>query len=127
MIQKQTYLNVIDNSGAKTVCCIHISKGYRRRYANIGDIIVVSVKNLRIKRRALSKIKKGDVLNALIVRSKKFKIFSIKNSFSFSENSVILLNTQFKMLGTKIFGCLPIYLRYTKFLRVISLASGFVK
>ena len=62
MIQNGTYLNVIDNSGAKNVCCIKVSSGYRNRYATIGDVIVVSVKNLRTKRRATSKVKKGEVL-----------------------------------------------------------------
>jgi len=58
MIQNGTYLNVIDNSGAKNVCCIKVSPGYRNRYASIGDVITVSVKNLRTKRRATSKVKK---------------------------------------------------------------------
>jgi large subunit ribosomal protein L14 len=70
MIQNGTYLNVIDNSGAKNVCCIKVSPGYRNRYASIGDVITVSVKNLRTKRRATSKVKKGEVLKALVVRTK---------------------------------------------------------
>ena len=70
MIQSGTYLNVVDNSGAKDVCCIKVSKGYRRRYAAIGDVITVSVKALRSKRKATSKVKKGDVVKALVVRTK---------------------------------------------------------
>ena len=67
MIQNGTYLNVIDNSGAKKVYCIQVKGGYKKRYARIGDIITVSVKMLRTKRRATSKVKKGEVLKALIV------------------------------------------------------------
>ena len=92
MIQNGTYLNVIDNSGAKKVYCIQVKGGYKKRYARIGDIITVSVKMLRTKRRATSKVKKGEVLKALIVRTKcGLKDYSNK-SISFFENSVILLN-----------------------------------
>ena len=71
MVQKGTFLKVIDNSGAKKVCCIHIVKGYRKRYAFIGDLVIVSVKSLRSKRRLFSRIKKGEVLKALIIRTKR--------------------------------------------------------
>ena len=64
MIQSGTYLNVVDNSGAKDICCIKVLPGYKRKYASVGDIIVVSVKSLRSKRRSTSKVKKGDVLKA---------------------------------------------------------------
>jgi large subunit ribosomal protein L14 len=74
MIQNGTFLNVIDNSGAKQVYCIKILTGYKKRYAGIGDIIVVSVKSLRLKRRVTSKLKKGDVMKALIVRTKTSSI-----------------------------------------------------
>lgn len=127
MIQKGTYLNVIDNSGAKEVCCIHVLNGYRKRYAAIGDTIVVSIKSLRIKRRSHAKIKKGEVLKALIVRTKtNIKNYSLEQ-LSFLENSAILLSRQDKLLGTRIFGSVPSYFRYTKFLRIVSLASGFIK
>ena len=127
MIQKGTYLNVIDNSGAKDVCCIQVLKGYRKRYATIGDIIIVSIKSLRLKRRSLSKIKKGEVSKALVVRTKVSKNSYSFESSNFFENSVVLLNRQNKLLGTRIFGVVPKYFRYTKFLRIVSLASGFVK
>ena len=127
MIQKGTYLNVIDNSGAKEVCCIHVLNGYRKRYAAIGDTIVVSIKSLRIKRRSHAKIKKGEVLKALIVRTKtNIKNYSLEQ-LSFLDNSAILLSRQDKLLGTRIFGSVPSYFRYTKFLRIVSLASGFIK
>ena len=127
MIQKGTYLNIIDNSGAKNVCCIQVLKGYRKRYARIGDVIVVSIKNLRLKRRSLSKLKKGDISKALVVRTKLAQKSYSSESISFFENSVVLLNSQNKLLGTRIFGVVPKDFRYSKFLRIISLASGFVK
>ena len=87
MIQKGTYLNVIDNSGAKEVCCIHVLNGYRKRYAVIGDVIVVSIKSLRIKRRSHAKVKKGEVLKALIVRTKtNIKSYALEQ-LNFLENS----------------------------------------
>lgn len=127
MIQKGTYLNVIDNSGAKEVCCIHVLNGYRKRYAVAGDVIVVSIKSLRTKRRSHVKIKKGEVLKALIVRTKtNIKNYSLEQ-LNFLENSAILLSKQDKLLGTRVFGSIPNSFRYTKFLRIISLASGFIK
>ena len=124
MIQNGTYLNVIDNSGAKTVYCIQVKGGYKKRYANIGDIITVSVKALRSKRRSTSKVKKGDVLKALVVRTKVgAKDFSGKK-ISFLENSAVLLNNQFKPLGTRVFGPVPKAFNYTKYLKVPSISSG---
>jgi len=127
MIQKGTYLNVIDNSGAKEVCCIHVLNGYRKRYAVVGDVVVVSIKSLRIKRRSHAKVKKGEVLKALVVRTKtSLKSYSLEQ-LNFLENSAILLSKQDKLLGTRVFGSVPNIFRYTKFLRIISLASGFIK
>ena len=124
MIQSGTYLNVIDNSGAKDICCIKVLPGYKRKYASIGDIIVVSVKSLRSKRRATSKVKKGDVLKALVVRTKiGYKDFSGKQ-LTFLENSAVLLNNQFKPLGTRVFGPVPKEFNYTKYLKVASLSAG---
>ena len=124
MIQSGTYLNVIDNSGAKDVCCIKVLPGYKRKYASIGDIIIVSVKSLRSKRRATSKVKKGDVMKALVVRTKVgHKDFSGKQ-LTFLENSAVLLNNQFKPLGTRVFGPVPKEFNYTKYLKVASLSAG---
>lgn len=126
MIQKGTYLNVIDNCGAKEVCCIHVSGGYRKRYAAVGDMIVVSVKSLRVKRRSNAKIKKGEVLKALVVRTKTgLKSYSLEQ-LNFLENSVVLLTRQEKLIGTRVFGSVPTSFRYTRFLRIVSLASGFI-
>lgn len=126
MIQAGTYLNVIDNSGAKEVCCIKVLAGYKRRYASIGDLIVVSIKTLRTKRRLTSKTKKGEVLRALVVRTKTgLKTFS-GESLLFFENSVVLLNNQNKPIGSRIFGSLPQKFRFTKHLRLASLSAGLI-
>jgi large subunit ribosomal protein L14 len=124
MIQSGTYLNVIDNSGAKDVCCIKVSTGYRRRYSFVGDVIVVSVKSLRSKRKSTSKVKKGDVVKALVVRTKsKKKDFSGK-TLSFLENSVVLLNNQYKPIGSRVFGSVPMALSFSKYLKVSSISSN---
>ena len=126
MIQSNTFLNVIDNSGAKIVSCIRVAIGYKRRYASLGDIILVSVKELRAKRRSFSKTKKGEIYPALIIRTLITNPLTLGDKLSFLENSVILLNKQNKVLGTRIFGVVPKYFRYTKFLKMVSLSAGFV-
>ncbi|HNF30084.1 MAG TPA: 50S ribosomal protein L14 [Chitinophagaceae bacterium] len=127
MIQKGSYFRVIDNSGAKKACCIHVLGGYRKRYGKTGDIVVVSIKSLRTKRRETSKIKKGDVTKALIVKTKVYRPSYSQECVSFFENSVVLLNNQNKLLGTRIFGPVQKEFRYTKYLRILSLASGVIK
>lgn len=128
MIQVGAFLNVIDNCGAQEVCCIKVSKGYRRRYAYVGDVIKVSVKSIRKSRRTTAKIKKGDVLKALVVRT-KFVI--VKKNFNehikFPRNDVVLINKQNKLIGTRIFGGLPKAIKYTKYLRLASLSAGIIK
>jgi len=124
MIQNGTYLNIIDNSGAKIGSCIQVKLGHRRRYASVGDIVNLSVKILRSKRRASIRIKKGEIHLALIIRTK-----IIKSSFSgdkgfFLENSAILLKKPKKFVGTRIFGSVPSSFRFTKFLKVVSLSAG---
>lgn len=127
MIQLNSILNVVDNSGAKYVSCINVGKGFNKKYAVIGDIILVSVKKLRNKRRITSKVFKGDICKAIIVRSKtKNKNFLHFYNIKFLENSVVLLNRQNKFLFTRIFGVLPFFFRYSKFLRIVSLSLGLV-
>jgi large subunit ribosomal protein L14 len=126
MIQVGTFLNFIDNSGEKEACCIKIVKGYRKRYAFVGDLLFVSVKSLRSKRKSTSKVKKGEVCLAVVLRTKSnLKSFS-GDRLNFFENSVVLLNRQYKFIGTRVFGALPKQIRYTKYLRVVSLSSGLV-
>jgi len=126
MIQNGTYLNVIDNSGAKICYCIKVFFGFKRKYAFIGDLIVVSVKRLRTKRRATSKTKKGEIYKAVLIRTKKKENTKFGDTFSFFENSIVLLTKQFKFLGTRVFGSVPKKLRYTKFLKIVSLSAGLI-
>jgi large subunit ribosomal protein L14 len=126
MIQVGTILNVIDNSGAKKVCCIKVMKGYKQRYAYIGDLVMISIKSLRKRRKSTSKTKKGQVYKALILRT---KIGVKKKSgvvLKFLENSVALLSKQDKFVGTRILGPLSIQFRKTKFLRILSIAGGLI-
>lgn len=118
MIQMQTELSVADNSGAKIVECIKVLGGSKRRYAGIGDVIKVTVKNAIPK----GKVKKGDVLNAVVVRTK----FGVRREdgsvIRFDSNAVVLLNSQEQPIGTRIFGPVTRELRGEKFMRIISLA-----
>ena len=118
MIQSSTRLNVADNTGAKVVACIKVLGGTRRRYASIGDIVVVSVKEAT----PMAKVKKGEVLKAVIVRTKK-EVRRIDGSYiRFDTNSVVLLNPQLEPIGTRIFGPVARELRAKKFMKIISLA-----
>ncbi|MFW6011870.1 MAG: 50S ribosomal protein L14 [Desulfosalsimonas sp.] len=118
MIQAETRLSVADNSGAKEVYCIKVLGGSRRRYASIGDIIVVSIKEAIPN----SKVKKGDVVKAVVVRTKK-EIRRIDGSFiRFDENSAVLINQNREPIGTRIFGPVARELRARRFMKIISLA-----
>ena len=124
MILIGSYLNVIDNSGAKKVACIKIDTSCKKRYAFSGDTILVTVKSLRSKRRVFSKVKKGELFNALIIRTKNHKKDFFNNKFSFLQNSVVLLTRQKKLIGTRIFGGVPKFFRFTKYMKLMSLSSG---
>lgn len=127
MIQTQTLLKVSDNSGGKSVRCLKLlKKGNNPKIASVGDVIVVSVQNIRFKNRLTSKVKKGDVLYAVVVKTRSKLYRKTGLSFSFDSNSVVLLSNQRKPLGTRIFGAIPQELREKKFSKVISLASGSV-
>ena len=127
MIQKETYLSVVDNSGAKLLNCIYLNKGYKKRYAYIGDCVLGSVKTLRTKRKESVKIQKGSITTALIIRAKFYCSDFTGNRLKFFENSVILLTKQNKLLGTRIFGALPSFFRYTRFFKLIFLSTGILK
>jgi large subunit ribosomal protein L14 len=118
MIQSETRLKVADNSGAKEVYCIKVLGGSRRRYASIGDVIVVSVKEAIPN----SKVKKGEILKAVVVRTKK-EIGRPDGSFiRFDDNSAVLLSASMEPLGTRIFGPVARELRAKKYMKIISLA-----
>lgn len=118
MIQTQSMLDVADNSGARRVMCIKVLGGTRRRYAGIGDVIKVSVKEA-IPR---GKVKKGEVLNAVIVRTKKGIRRPDGSTIRFDENAVVLLNAQLQPIGTRVFGPITRELRGENFMKIISLA-----
>jgi large subunit ribosomal protein L14 len=118
MIQMQSILDVADNSGAKKVGCIKILGGTRRRYASLGDVILVSVKDAIPN----SKIRKGDVVKAVIVRTKK-EVGRRDGSFiKFDDNSAVLITGQGDPIGTRIFGPVARELRARRFMKIVSLA-----
>ncbi len=118
MIQTATYLTVADNSGARKVMCIKVLGGSRRRYASVGDVIVVSVKEAIPE----AKVKKGDVLKAVVVRTSK-EISRLDGTYiRFDDNSAVLINNQLEPLGTRVFGPVARELRAKKFMKIISLA-----
>ncbi|MDH4318279.1 MAG: 50S ribosomal protein L14 [Desulfobulbaceae bacterium] len=118
MIQTETMLNVADNSGAKKVLCIRVLGGTRRRYAGIGDVIVVTVKEAIPH----AKVKKGDVLDAVVVRTTKELRRPENTTVRFDENAAVLLNNSGEPIGTRIFGPVARELRSLGFMKIISLA-----
>ena len=118
MIQMQTVLNVADNSGAKMVQCIKVLGGSKRRYAGIGDVIKVSIKEAISRGR----VKKGDVYDAVIVRTRKGVRRNDGSVLRFDTNAAVLLNPQLQPIGTRIFGPVTRELRSEKFMKIISLA-----
>ena len=118
MIQMQTLLSAADNSGAKKVQCIKVLGGSRRRYAGIGDIIKVSVKDA-IPR---GKVKKGEVYNAVVVRTRKGVRRNDGSAIRFDSNAAVILNAKLEPIGTRIFGPVTRELRSERFMKIISLA-----
>lgn len=118
MIQVQSYLDVADNSGAKEVMCIKVLGGTRRKYATLGDIIVVAVKEAMPN----SRVKKGDVMKAVIVRTARETRRADGSYIRFDNNSAVLLNNNKEPLGSRIFGPVARELRAKKFMKIISLA-----
>ncbi len=118
MIQSETKLTVADNSGARVLYCIKVLGGSRRRYASLGDIIVVSVKDAIPN----AKVKKGDVLKAVVVRTAKEVRRPDGSLIRFDDNSAVLINNQREPLGTRIFGPIARELRAKRFMKIVSLA-----
>jgi len=118
MIQMRSILDVADNSGAKSVQCIKVLGGSRRRYASLGDVIVVSIKE------ALpgAKVKKGDTARAVVVRTRREQSRPDGSYIKFDANSAVLVNPQLEPIGTRIFGPVARELRAKKFMKIISLA-----
>jgi large subunit ribosomal protein L14 len=118
MIQVQTVLDVADNSGAKVVQCIKVLGGSRRRYAQLGDVIVVSVKEALPD----SKVKKGDTARAVVVRTKREWRRPDGSYIKFDSNSAVIIGAQSEPVGTRIFGPVARELRNKKFMKIVSLA-----
>ncbi len=118
MIQMQTNLDVADNSGAKRVQCIKVLGGSKRKYASVGDIIVVSVKEAMPQGR----VKKGDVRRAVVVRTKKEVRRADGTAIRFDGNAAVILNNSGEPIGTRIFGPVVRELRAKNFMKIVSLA-----
>ena len=118
MIQMQTKLDVADSTGARSVMCIKVLGGSKRRYANIGDVIKVTVKEAAPRGR----VKKGEVYNAVVVRTAKGVRRADGSSISFDGNAAVLLNSKLEPIGTRIFGPVTRELRTEQFMKIVSLA-----
>ncbi len=118
MIQTESTLSVADNSGARVVKCIKVLGGSRRRYAGIGDIIVVSVQEAMPN----SKVKKGSITKAVVVRTRRENRRPDGTYIRFDENSAVILNNQKEPVGTRVFGPVARELRARKFMKIVSLA-----
>jgi len=118
MIQMQTMLEVADNSGARRVQCIKVLGGSKRRYAGIGDIIKITIKEAIPN----SRVKKGEVFNAVVVRTRKGVRRTDGSLIRFDKNAAVLLNPQNQPVGTRIFGPVTRELRTERFMKIISLA-----
>ena len=118
MIQMQSYMDVADNSGAKKIMCVKVLGGSKRRYANVGDIIKVSIKDAIPRGR----VKRGDVYNAVVVRTRSGVRRPDGSKIRFDGNAAVLLNNQLQPIGTRIFGPVTRELRGERFMKIISLA-----
>lgn len=118
MIQMQSTLSAADNSGAKELMCIKVLGGSKRRYANIGDIIKVTVKEATPRGR----VKKGEIYNAVVVRTAKGVRRQDGSLIKFDGNAAVLLNTKLEPIGTRIFGPVTRELRSERFMKIVSLA-----
>lgn len=127
MIQKETYLNIIDNSGVKKVACLHVYGGYRKRYASSGDVILASVKSIKTKNNEDCKFKKGDVSKVLILYTKALSKSLYYNQKKHYENAGVLISNSNKIIGSRIFGSIDSSFRYSRFLKVVTLSNGIYK
>lgn len=118
MIQMQTRLQVADNTGARSVMCIKVLGGSKRRFANIGDIIKVAIKDAAPR----GKVKKGEVYNAVVVRTAKGIRRMDGSLIKFDNNAAVILNAKLEPIGTRIFGPVTRELRSAKFMKIVSLA-----
>ena len=118
MIQTETVLNIADNSGARKVLCIKVLGGSKKRYAKVGDVIKVSIKEAI----PTGRVKKGDVIDAVVVRTKNKLRRPDGSAIRFDENAAVLINQQKQPIGTRVFGPISRELRSEEFMRIVSLA-----
>ena len=127
MIQQRTILKIADNSGARTVRCIKVLGGFKKKIAKLGDIIIVSVQELRNKTKEISKVKKKDIYKGLIIRVKTKHKRKNGITLSFTENSIVLINKNDNPIGTRIIGPMPEFLKKKKYQKFINISSGLLK
>lgn len=126
MIQQQTILKVADNSGAKNLKCIKVLGGYKKKTARIGDVIVVSIKELRNKSKNLSKVKKGEIYKALVLKTKTKSINKDGSVYFFDTNAACLINKQKKPFGSRILSPIPKKFKKGKFSKFSNISIGTV-
>lgn len=126
MIQQQSLLRVADNSGAKTAKCIKVLGGFKRKFAYLGNIIIVSIHQLRNKSKTTSKVQKGEIYKALIIRTKTKIKRKDGSSVFFKNNCVSLINKQGNPIATRIVGPIPKSLKKKKFMKFTSISAGFI-
>jgi large subunit ribosomal protein L14 len=126
MIQTETLIRVTDNSGAKKVKCIKVLGGFRRKFANLGDLIVVSIRRVKQHKKKKIKVKEGEVVHALVVRTKAKLVRQNSTHLKCQENSVVLITNKNKPIATRVLGPVPKELRHSKFMKVASLSAGFI-
>ena len=124
MIQQQTVLKVSDNSGAKSLKCIKVLGGYKKKTARLGDFVIVSVKELRNKFKKVSKVKKGEVYKALILKTKKKHINKDGSCLFFKNNSACLINKQNKPFGSRIITPIPRQYKKGKYSKFANISIG---
>ena len=132
MIQQESKLKVADNSGAKTVKCIKVLGGYKKKYAKLSDIIIVSVRELRNKSKQTSKVKKGEIYRALIIRTKK-KVKKKDGSYiacntksNSNKNCIVLINKKGNPIGTRVTEPLPINLKKKQHIKISNISQGII-
>lgn len=124
MIQQQTYLKILDNSGAKIVKCIKVLGGFKKKYAFLGDHIIVSVKQLRNKSKKNSKVKKKEIYKALVIKTKNQTRVKTGYIKSFVANYAVLLNKQSNPIATRILTSIPFALKKKKNQKIINISLG---
>lgn len=126
MIQTQSIITIVDNSGARNAKCIKVLTGFKRRYAFMGDTIVVVIKSIKSKKKSTSKVKKGEVLRLVIIRTKFQKNKKDGSSFKFNINAGVLVNKQNKPVATRVIGPVTKELKTNKLMKIASLSGGFL-